>query len=411
MRIIHLSTSVYDSSAVVRQHLSLLKLGIDSNILTLENHANPEINNIITVKQNAVERIINKCIGGIEKLFNIICRVDRYKNMPFSFAIKNVPINKYICKDDIIHLHWAVGFISLNQYQKLLNNYKVVVSFHDNFYLTGGCHVKLSCQEYKTGCKSCPYYRLKYIPHIFYTKKIISEKRKPILISPSKWMNENVIASEATKNGETRIVPNTLNINIFSRQCREEVRTKLGIDNCNVLLFGAVSGVEVKYKGFNYLIQALLSYQKHNPSDNIVLLVFGSDHIEEKVADIGFPVINLGKIYSMIELAKIYSAADVFIVPSLEDSFNQTVVESLCCETPVVAFKTGGIIENVEHMKSGFLAEYADSTDLEKGIKWTLQNNQGNRLGKYGRAMMAQKCNEETVGRQLTNIYNYINAK
>ena len=46
-------------------------------------------------------------------------------------------------------------------------------------------------------------------------------------------------------------------------------------------------------------------------------------------------------------LSTIYSAADVFVIPSLQESFGQTVIESLACGTPVVGFASGGIVDMV----------------------------------------------------------------
>ena len=50
-------------------------------------------------------------------------------------------------------------------------------------------------------------------------------------------------------------------------------------------------------------------------------------------------------------------------------------MESLACGTPVVAFRTGGIPDMVQHQQNGYLAEYRSSADLARGITWVYSAN------------------------------------
>lgn len=407
MRVIHLSTAISDSSAAVRQHKALLKQGVNSYIYTMYNLTS-DIGNVIVIKPTFIEKVFNKVIMFAENLVLKFRNVER-EGLPFSIGWRNVSLKKYIKPDDIIHFHWTCGFISNRQYQKIKSGYSTVITCHDNWYLTGGCHVRMGCTKDGIGCKECSHFKSSLgqkVPMILQKRKCgTSHSKKVVYVSPSAWMDSNAKRSLVTKNVETVIIPNTLEMDVFNRRGRDELRKKLKIENSYVVLFGAVNGVNVEYKGFKYLIEALKLLKIDDIEQEIVLLIFGSSEIPEHLADIGYRTICLGKIDSMSTMAEIYSCADVLVVPSLEDSFNQTVVESQCCETPVVAFKTGGIIENIEHMNNGYLADYRDSVDLAKGIVWIYENNENNVLGKTGRTNMINKCNEEVVARKLMDIY------
>ena len=54
----------------------------------------------------------------------------------------------------------------------------------------------------------------------------------------------------------------------------------------------------------------------------------------------------------------------MFVVPSLQDNFPNTVIEALACGTPVVGFHTGGIADAVEHERCGLLARQGDTAEL-----------------------------------------------
>jgi D-inositol-3-phosphate glycosyltransferase len=55
------------------------------------------------------------------------------------------------------------------------------------------------------------------------------------------------------------------------------------------------------------------------------------------------------------EMPLIYSAVDVTVIPSYYESFGLVAVESLACERPVVATRTGGLNTIVHDGETGFL--------------------------------------------------------
>ncbi|MDX5477102.1 MAG: glycosyltransferase, partial [Cyclobacteriaceae bacterium] len=58
-----------------------------------------------------------------------------------------------------------------------------------------------------------------------------------------------------------------------------------------------------------------------------------------------------------IQLAQIYSVSDLVLVPSLVESFGQVAAEASACETPVVCFKTSGLMDIVIPNETGWVAK------------------------------------------------------
>ena len=54
------------------------------------------------------------------------------------------------------------------------------------------------------------------------------------------------------------------------------------------------------------------------------------------------------------------------------EAFGQVAIEAASCGTPTVAFKKTGLEDTIEHKKTGYLSEYMDQDDFEKGIRWVL---------------------------------------
>jgi glycosyltransferase involved in cell wall biosynthesis len=143
-----------------------------------------------------------------------------------------------------------------------------------------------------------------------------------------------------------------------------------------ILLFGALGATSNERKGYSYLRNAIdvLSGVGDFDNEGLCMVVFGASH-PSYTEDSPFEVRYLGRLYDASSLALSYSAADIFVAPSLEDNLPNTVVESLACGTPVVAFNIGGMPDMIEHQVNGYLSEPRDSDSLAVGIKWILEDD------------------------------------
>ncbi|MNL44569.1 N,N'-diacetylbacillosaminyl-diphospho-undecaprenol alpha-1,3-N-acetylgalactosaminyltransferase [compost metagenome] len=118
-----------------------------------------------------------------------------------------------------------------------------------------------------------------------------------------------------------------------------------------------------------------------------------------------FKTTFLGAIDNDDHLAKCYSAADVFIAPSLEDNLPNTVMESLACATPVVAFKTGGIPDMVKHLENGYLADYKSAEDLATGIEWLYHDENAPDIQKEARRTILNQFSEVVIAEKHLLLY------
>ena len=199
------------------------------------------------------------------------------------------------------------------------------------------------------------------------------------------------------------IIGNTLNFdifkpsrNVYASDCDRKIK----------LLFGALNGVETPYKGFGYLVEMLqLLYNNHiELADKIELHIFGAETSNEGILD-KFHCKFWGYIASELEMARLYDMCNIYIVPSLEDSFNQTVLESCACATPVVSFQTGGICDIIRHKETGYLAQYKDAADLLNGVFWILRNNINNSIGIAARQDVKKRFAEAIIAKQWSELY------
>ena len=67
-------------------------------------------------------------------------------------------------------------------------------------------------------------------------------------------------------------------------------------------------------------------------------------------------------------MALAYAAADAFILPSREDNLPNTMLESLCCGTPVITMPTGGMTDIIANGENGIIADAIEAEALYKAI-------------------------------------------
>jgi len=106
---------------------------------------------------------------------------------------------------------------------------------------------------------------------------------------------------------------------------------------------------------------------------------------------------HLGKIKDDRVMALAYSAADVYVIASLQESFGQTVTESMACGTPVVGFASGGIVDMVRPEVTGQLAPTRDVAALRDAVRKVLSDP-------AGRAQMADNCRRIAVAEYSLDV-------
>jgi glycosyltransferase involved in cell wall biosynthesis len=343
---------------------------------------------------------------------------EKNKQVRFAFSPANTgtDISKHplIQNADIVHLHWInFGFLSLQSIEKLIQTGKPIVwTLHDMWAFTGGCHYSGECKKYQTYCHSCPFLKspqpkdLSY--RVFEKKLALFAKASISFVACSNWLADCARQSRLIQNFYIQAISNPIDTTIYKPAEKSEAKKALQLStDKKLILFGAFKITDTR-KGFTYLLEALILLQNKYPYmlNEVGLLVFGKTTEDDLWKNITFPVYNLGKVSQTEQLVNIYNAADVFVLPSLEDNLPNTIMESMACGTPVVAFNTGGIPEMINHLENGYLATYRSAADLAEGIYQVLFKQPYSLLSKASRQKVIENYSEEKVAEAYKQIYS-----
>lgn len=396
--------------AAYRIHHGVRMLGVDSCMFVKNKGSqDPNVHALSEfVPNNPIYRAFDWCRTKIQNQFQHAQwrPYQETKQNYFLSDLRGVDIHGALQKIDydILHLHWFNNrFIYLRELKKVCK--PIVWTLHDSWPFCGVCHLPMECKRYETHCGICPLLESnkdRDLAHeVFEKKQDVYSNLDLHIVTPSKWLAECAKRSALLGRFPIQVIPNCIDTEVYQPMEKQEVATLLGLNpDKKYLLFGAMQATKDKNKGFDLLIESLQQLKNIDAE----LIVYGTNE-DLSIYDIPMPVHSLGYIHNDKQMAMLYNAVDVTIVPSRSENLSNTIMESLSCGTPVVAFNIGGNGDMIEHKKNGYLAAENDIKDLANGISWCLNHNENNILGERARAKVLDNYTIDKVAAQYRELY------
>ena len=342
---------------------------------------------------------------------------DRSVRFAFSTANTGTDITKQpvVAGADLLHLHWTnFGYLSIDNLRQLLETDKPIVwTLHDMWTFTGGCHYAGECDHFLNHCGNCWMLRDADDHDISDTgwqrkAEMYTAANNIVFVTCSHWLAEVARTSSLLKGFRIETIPNPIDTVIFSARDKLAARKKWNIDpQSKIILFGAANIMD-RRKGISYLVEALnILKLKYPGNGDIEIVLFGKNKSFD-VNQLPFKVYELHMINSEQDIAEVYSLADVFVSPTIEDNLPNTIMEALACETPVVAFNTGGVPDMVEHKRNGYLAEFKSAEDFAAGINYILNSDKKDELAANARKKVLDNFTNEIVAEKYITVYQSV---
>ena len=310
---------------------------------------------------------------------------------------------------DIIHLHWInQGMLSLSDIRKILRSGKPVVwTMHDIWPATAICHLTLGCRNFMTYCHHCRLLPGNGSGHdlsskVWERKQAMIDGENIYYVACSKWLESEAKRSKLLDGQKITSIPNPIDLHIYNRGVKTEARQRLGLPLDKKLILFASQRVTNENKGMGYLIEACRRLQDLS---QVAVLILGG-HAEEVVAQLPLEAFPLGYVNDEHRIVDIYNATDVFVLPSLSENLPNTIMEAMACGVPCVGFRVGGIPEEIDHKKNGYVAEYRSSEDLARGIRWILTEADYQALSDNAVHKVVQNYSQHSVAMKYLDVYH-----
>jgi glycosyltransferase involved in cell wall biosynthesis len=420
MRIIHLSTNDVRGGAAraaYRLHRGLCRQGLESLMFVAHRGSDdPSVTSYVPPMDfpSGLRRVLRR--GLIWRDFMRYENSRRSADVSFSDCRSEygAALLKQLPSCDLINLHWIAGFVDYRSFfARVPSHIPIVWTLHDMNPFTGGCHYDEDCGRFVECCGGCPQLGSNDLHdlsrQIWRRKRNIFQQIEPDtlhIVTSSLWLTEEAKRSSLLGRFPISAIPYGLDTDIFSPRNRAVAREAFQIpENARVVLFVAHSALD-RRKGFTLLAEALAGM---GGIDDLFLLSLGEGKPALKVE---IPHLHLGYIANERILSLVYSAANVFVIPSLQEAFGQTALESMACGTPVVGFDVGGIPDFVRHGKTGLLAPLRDVRELRSAIVELLQDPaKRDEMAAHCRRVAQEEYSYQVQVRRYVDLYETIRGE
>lgn len=309
---------------------------------------------------------------------------------------------------DVIHLHWInQGMLSIANIQKIIQSGKPVVwTMHDMWPATAICHLTLGCRRFTTQCCQCRLlpdggsaHDLAY--KVWRRKRRMLEQGDVVFVACSRWLEGEAKSSALLDGHLVMNIPNPIDTGLFRKTDKQEARKRLGIAAEDRVVLFVSQRVTNEYKGMKYLLQAC-DMLKDIPHLAVAVLGGQADDVIGQIPVKGY---SLGYVSSESRMVDVYNAADVFVLPSLSENLPNTIMEAMACGVPSVGFRVGGIPEEIDHLRNGYVAQYRQADDLAKGIRWVLTEADYDALSREAIHKVARCYSQSSVSLRYAEVY------
>jgi glycosyltransferase involved in cell wall biosynthesis len=311
---------------------------------------------------------------------------------------------------DIVHLHWITdGFLSVEEIGKIRK--PVVWTMHDMWPFTGTEHYADDSEyaRWRVGYTKANRPRDESgldIDRYTFTRKVRNWAGGISLVPVSNWLGDLAKASSLANSWPITVIPNVMDTVTFTPQDRTAARQQLGLPpESPLIVFIASAGIDDQRKGWDLLAEAMGTVVQSFPDAAVIMI--GPATEEQRARNFGFDVHWLGEVGDNTVIRTAISAANVSAVPSRADNLPLTALEAQSCGRAVVAFRTGGLPDIVEHGHTGSLADPFSPAEFAAGLIGAIENSlKGDMWGNHARERALSRWSPEAVVPQYLDLYS-----
>jgi glycosyltransferase involved in cell wall biosynthesis len=206
---------------------------------------------------------------------------------------------------------------------------------------------------------------------------------------------------------KTAIFSRGIDYDQFSTKHRShQLRDKYGLNNKLVFLYVG----RLSWEKDLFVLQGAMKELNKKYKDRIGLLITGDGPMKKELENTMPDNVAFTGYKTGIELAQIYASADLFTFPSSFETFGNVVLEAAASGIPTVGVAMGGVMNIIDHGKTGLLARPKDIESFTACVEQCIHNDILRlRMGSTAREYAKEKSWDSVFDTLMTLFENQIN--
>lgn len=388
MKVLHISTSINGGAGIsaYRIHKGLLSCEIDSIFISLDcddnesnktfrfntpqkiaNYEKPEL----SFKNYLSEKLHKKFSKKRERINDELLRISNlinpnifgeFEKFSSPYTLFDLTESEYYKSADIIHLHWVPGYLDFFSFF-YKNKKPVIWTFHDMNPILGGYHYEIDNKRNNHNkCIDDYFKRIKC--------EVLSKLNNLTIVCPSQWLLKKVVDSNIFSPSSKILRCNYhIDSDIYKVLDKKFCKGMFDLPFLKTVFMFVSSDINNFRKGFDFLNDILFD----DEFKEVYFLVIGDN--KNNIFKKSKNVIYTGTIKDEKLMSIAYNSADFFILPSREDNLPNTMLESLCCGTPVISFDISDSMEIIKKNNLGKVSNEMSSNSLKKTMLECINNS------------------------------------
>jgi glycosyltransferase involved in cell wall biosynthesis len=312
-------------------------------------------------------------------------------------------------RPDILNLHNLHTFLGgthldLRALPDLSRSARLVFTMQDPWLTSGHCAHSFECERWRTTCGSCP--NLRSFPAIrrdrtaenLARKRAIYASMRYSVVGCCRWIVDRARASALAAGMErAEVIHNGIDLDFFSPAPDRELARKaagLAVDE-RAVCFISDLGRASEFRDYGFVESLAHAYTARPGSRPLVVFEVGGQPGERRSGRLRF--VGPGSL-PRDRVRDLVRACDALVHPARADTYPTVVLEAMACGVPVLASAVGGIPEQIDDGRDGFLHARGD-LDAAVGRLGSLLDDVAlrERLGTAARARASATFGEDRM--------------
>ncbi len=237
-------------------------------------------------------------------------------------------------------------------------------------------------------------------------------KRVNFLIAISEVIRRNLIATHPILPSQVGVVHHGIDLQEFSKENTSDrsLRSEWGFSSGDIV-FGMIGRLQIG-KGYLEFLEMARDLSAQIPSARF-LIVGEATRGEPQDAELILHRLQELRLERLVKYAgfrkdipRVLAAMDVFVFPSHAEAFGMVVIEAMAARKPIVASNSDGILDILEHDRTGILVPPRDLNALTSACRLLAENqNLRERLAAAAQQAAREKFSLERMLDETEAIY------